>query len=217
MPRPRKRAAAPPAQTNAQEAVAAIIQRALQQGPQHSAAKRVKTSHNNTSSSRSNANPQKPKFDSTQCISWFRKYTDPSDPNVLGPEGMERFCADLKVDPEDIVLLIIAWKMNAKNMGYFTQSEWLRGLGDSDVESDSIEKLQKKFTYFYSLLNDPQTFKSIFRYVSECLKIADDIEIVRVKTLNVNFVANFLIAHMYVALFLGLRLCTGQRPAQHGH
>lgn len=46
----------------------------------------------------------------------------------LGPEGMEKFCMDIGVDPEDLVMLVLAWKMNAKSMGYFTSTEWLKGL-----------------------------------------------------------------------------------------
>jgi hypothetical protein len=52
-------------------------------------------------------------------------------------------------------------------MGYFTQQEWLKGLADPEVQADSPGKLQNKLNYFYNLLNDPQTFKMIFRYVSD--------------------------------------------------
>lgn len=40
---------------------------------------------------------------------------------------MEKFCADLGVEPENVVMLVLAWKMNARQMGYFTLQEWLRG------------------------------------------------------------------------------------------
>lgn len=40
---------------------------------------------------------------------------------------MEKFCEDLAVDPENVVMLVIAYKMGAKQMGYFTQEEWLKG------------------------------------------------------------------------------------------
>jgi DCN1-like protein 4/5 len=49
---------------------------------------------------------------------------------VPGPEGMERFCQDIGVDPADVAMLVLAWKMTAKQMGYFTLHEWLRGLTD---------------------------------------------------------------------------------------
>lgn len=145
MPRPRKR-------------VAASQQMDV---PETVAAKRQKTS----AQTKSKFYGEETKFSSTKCLSWFRKYTD-TDPMTLGPDGMEKFCEDINLKPEDIGMLCIAWKMNAKNMGYFTQQEWLRGLNDPDVMSDSPAKLQNRFNYLYSLLNDPTTFKSIFRYVS---------------------------------------------------
>lgn len=45
----------------------------------------------------------------------------------LGPEGMEKFCEDIGVDPENVVMLVIAYKMGAKQMGFFTQEEWIKG------------------------------------------------------------------------------------------
>lgn len=55
----------------------------------------------------------------------------PSCPSVepcIGPEGMERLCNDIEVDPEDIVMLALAWKLHAAEMGYFKRSEWLTGM-----------------------------------------------------------------------------------------
>jgi len=54
----------------------------------------------------------------------------PDEPDVIGPEGIERFCKDIEEDPEDIVMLVLAWKMDAKQMGYFTLKEWLKGLSE---------------------------------------------------------------------------------------
>ncbi|VVC98114.1 unnamed protein product [Leptidea sinapis] len=75
---------------------------------------------------------------------------------------MEKFCEDLGVDPENVVMLVIAYKMGAKQMGYFTQEEWLNGL--TELQCDSAHKLQNKLEYLRSLLNDPQIFKAIYRY-----------------------------------------------------
>jgi len=43
---------------------------------------------------------------------------------------MEQFCIDIGVNPEDLVMLVLAWKMNAKSVGYFTSAEWLKGLSE---------------------------------------------------------------------------------------
>lgn len=48
----------------------------------------------------------------------------------VGPEGIERFCKDLGVEPENIAMLVIAWKMDAKRMGFFAKEEWLKGFSD---------------------------------------------------------------------------------------
>lgn len=44
-------------------------------------------------------------FNMKRCISWFKRYCTPEDPDMLAPEGMERFCKDIEVDPENIVML----------------------------------------------------------------------------------------------------------------
>ena len=41
--------------------------------------------------------------------------------------GIEAFCKDLKLDPSDRKVLILAWKMGAKRMGYFSRDEFCYG------------------------------------------------------------------------------------------
>lgn len=43
---------------------------------------------------------------------------------------MEKFCEDIGVEPEDVVMLVLAYKMNARQMAFFTQSEWTKGFTD---------------------------------------------------------------------------------------
>lgn len=71
--------------------------------------------------------PEESKFKTNRLLGWFKSYTT-DDPSCLGPDGMEKFCKDLKLDPEDVVMLCIAFKMRAKNMGFFTQTEFVQGL-----------------------------------------------------------------------------------------
>ncbi|NXC19774.1 DCNL5 protein, partial [Corythaeola cristata] len=47
---------------------------------------------------------------------------------VVGPEGMEKFCEDIGVEPENIIMLVLAWKLEAESMGFFTKEEWLKGM-----------------------------------------------------------------------------------------
>lgn len=46
---------------------------------------------------------------------------------------MEKFCEDISVEPENVVMLVLAYKMGAKQMGYFTQEEWLKGWLNLDM------------------------------------------------------------------------------------
>jgi len=41
---------------------------------------------------------------------------------------MERLCKAINVQPDDIVMLVLAQKLNAKNMGFFTVEEWTKGM-----------------------------------------------------------------------------------------
>ncbi|CAG9135384.1 hypothetical protein JYU34_017804 [Plutella xylostella] len=113
-------------------------------------------------SSRRHSKSEDTSFSPKKCLTWFKEYTSVEEPDILGPEGMEKFCLDLGVDPENVVMLVIAYKMGAKQMGYFTQDEWLKGL--TELQTDSVHKLQNKLEYLKSLLNDPHFFKAVYRY-----------------------------------------------------
>uniref|UniRef100_A0A8C7E3U8 DCN1-like protein n=1 Tax=Naja naja TaxID=35670 RepID=A0A8C7E3U8_NAJNA len=65
-------------------------------------------------------------FSSKRCLEWFYEYAGTDD--VVGPEGMEKFCEDIGVEPENVAMLVLAWKLDAQNMGYFTLQEWLKGM-----------------------------------------------------------------------------------------
>lgn len=108
-------------------------------------------------------------FSQKRCITWFREYTTPDEPDTLGPEGMEKFCEDIGVEPENVVMLVLAYTMNARQMGFFTLSEWLKGF--SELQCDSISKVQQKLEYLRNQLNDPHTFKGIYRYAYDFARV----------------------------------------------
>lgn len=82
---------------------------------------------------------------------------------------MEKFCEDIGVEPENVVMLVLAYKMNANQMGFFTLGEWLRGL--TDLQCDSIVKIQNKMDHLRNLLNDHNTFKAIYRYAYDFARV----------------------------------------------
>ncbi|CAG5135575.1 unnamed protein product [Candidula unifasciata] len=116
-------------------------------------------------------------FSRKRCLSWFHEYTAPNE-DTLGPEGMEKFCEDIGVEPENIVMLALAYKLGAKNMGFFTFDEWMKGMTELcfkllHYRSDSTEKLQNKMEYLRSLINDPAAFKNIYRFAFDFARDKD--------------------------------------------
>ena len=69
----------------------------------------------------------------------FEEYYDPAD-NQIGPEGIEKLCSALGVDPSDVLVLVLAWIMEAKQMGYITRDEWNKGAAALGA-STSLESL----------------------------------------------------------------------------
>lgn len=99
-------------------------------------------------------------FSNKKCLAWFHEYAGPD--KVVGPEAMEKFCEDIGVEPENIIMLVIAWHLEAANMGFFTKDEWLRGM--TLLQCDCTERLQSKLDYLRNQLNDSVVFKNIYRY-----------------------------------------------------
>ncbi|KAG8453660.1 hypothetical protein GDO86_000336 [Hymenochirus boettgeri] len=108
-------------------------------------------------------------FANKRCLEWFYEYAGNDD--VVGPEGMEKFCEDIGVEPENVVMLVLAWKLDAQNMGYFTLQEWLKGM--TSLQCDTTEKLQNALDYLRSLLNEPTNFKLIYRYAFDFAREKD--------------------------------------------
>ncbi|CAH1963041.1 unnamed protein product [Acanthoscelides obtectus] len=129
----------------------------------------------NSNSSRRNTRVEEPQsFSQKRCLAWFREYTTPDDPDTLDPEGMEKFCEDIGVEPENVVMLVLAYKMQARKMGFFTKDEWLKGLGE--MQCDSVQKLQCRLDFLRCLLNDPYQFKAIYRYAYDFARCKVNIE-----------------------------------------
>lgn len=60
--------------------------------------------------------------------------------------------------------------MNARQMGFFTQAEWQKGL--MDLQCDSAIKLQSKLDHLHNLMNDPNVFKNIYRYAYDFARVS---------------------------------------------
>eukprot|EP00124_Ichthyophonus_hoferi_P001018 Ihof_evm13s45 gene=Ihof_evmTU13s45 len=104
----------------------------------------------------------KNQFSLARATELFNKYKDQTD-DCIGPDGMIELCNDLDVMPENINMLILAWQLNAQQMGYFTRQEWTMGM--QKLNADSISKI--KALQLERLIEDPSDFKEMFRFAFE--------------------------------------------------
>lgn len=110
-------------------------------------------------------------FSSKVCIAWFNEYAE-KDTQMIGPLGMEKFCEDIGVEPENVVMLAIAWHLEATTMGFFTLAEWLKGM--TKLQCDNVQKLVNKLDYLRNSFSDPNTFKSIYRFSFDFAREKDE-------------------------------------------
>jgi len=113
-----------------------------------------------TKSSSFKSEPDKGAFSIKKLDELFDKYKE--NEAQIGPEGVEGLCRDIGVEPENVVVLVLAWHLNAQSMGYFKKEEFVSGLQALSV--DSVDKLKAQLNVFKSELDDPIKFKDIFRY-----------------------------------------------------
>ncbi|KAM7086879.1 DCN1-like protein 5 isoform 5-T7 [Molossus nigricans] len=157
-------------------------------------------------------------FSSKKCLAWFYEYAGPDE--VVGPEGMEKFCEDIGVEPENIIMLVLAWKLEAESMGFFTKEEWLKGM--TSLQCDCTEKLQNKFDFLRSQLNDISSFKNIYRYAFDFARDKDQrsLDIDTAKSMLALLLGRtwplFSVFYQYLeGLFFLMNLLSGKKSVKH--
>uniref|UniRef100_A0AC34FNR0 Defective in cullin neddylation protein n=1 Tax=Panagrolaimus sp. ES5 TaxID=591445 RepID=A0AC34FNR0_9BILA len=95
----------------------------------------------------------------------FRKYSDdPKDnlPGKIGPNGVVRLLNDLRVDPSDRSVLILAWKLKAETQCEFSKDEWFKGM--EAIKCDTLEKLASFMKNSASQIQDPASFRQFYHF-----------------------------------------------------
>jgi len=67
-------------------------------------------------------------------------------------EGVERLCADIDVEPADVVTLVLSYFMKAVNMGEFTKDEFVGGM--RAMGCDTAAKLKDKLPELRQMLSE---------------------------------------------------------------
>ncbi|CAA7261982.1 unnamed protein product [Cyclocybe aegerita] len=92
----------------------------------------------------------------------FDKYKDP-DGDDITVEGTIKFCEDLEVDPEDVVLLAVAYELSSKRMGQWTRQGWIDGW--KNVGTDSISGMKDSLSRLRTqLASDPVYFQKVYNH-----------------------------------------------------
>jgi len=92
---------------------------------------------------------------------FFNSYANKEE-GVIAPEGVEKFCKDLGVNMDDLIVLILAWKLNAAEMGVFTKSEFIEGM--KILKASSIYTLKNKLPTLNREIETSNTFSQLYKY-----------------------------------------------------
>ncbi|GAB4817652.1 hypothetical protein N2152v2_004698 [Parachlorella kessleri] len=76
--------------------------------------------------------------------------------------GIEKFCSDLKLEPSDRKVLLLAWRFGAKRMGFFSREEFLDGF--KLMNSSSVAQLLKALPSLEAAVQDPATLQDFHIY-----------------------------------------------------
>eukprot|EP00730_Choanoeca_flexa_P002015 TRINITY_DN10877_c0_g1_i2.p6 TRINITY_DN10877_c0_g1~~TRINITY_DN10877_c0_g1_i2.p6 ORF type:complete len:231 (+),score=45.73 TRINITY_DN10877_c0_g1_i2:3037-3729(+) len=107
-------------------------------------------------------------FSKANCLTWFKSYLTTDE--MITPDGTMQLCEDLNVTPENVILLIIAYKCGCEKMGTFTHDEWLTGMTSLSV--DSTPALKEAFPKLKQVLLHEESFKELYRYSYQFAKSA---------------------------------------------
>ena len=97
----------------------------------------------------------------SKILAMFELYKDAEEDCILA-DGIERFCMDLEVKPEEFVVLVLAWKFGAQTMCEFTRAEFFQGC--KALRADSIKGIQSRFPELLADVRDRQAFKDLYRW-----------------------------------------------------
>lgn len=91
----------------------------------------------------------------------YARYKDPNSEMMLA-DGVFRLCEDLKVDPGDAAVLVLAWHCRAAAMCEFSKAELTAGM--TSLGCDTVAKLAAKLPALRASLSDDATFRAVYAF-----------------------------------------------------
>uniref|UniRef100_A0A7S4BKY9 Defective in cullin neddylation protein n=1 Tax=Chrysotila carterae TaxID=13221 RepID=A0A7S4BKY9_CHRCT len=83
---------------------------------------------------------------------------------VLGPDAVERLCTDMQVEPDNVLLLVLAWVLDASKMGYFTREEWESGIQQLGSAGTPHALRQQLETVHAQTLRDIERLRGLHKF-----------------------------------------------------
>ena len=100
----------------------------------------------------------------SKIINLYDKYKDDKETNSILANGIQQLCNDLNLKPDDFKILLLAWKLNAKQMCKFTKEEFLNGF-KSNLKVDNLKDLKLKLAFYEDEIKlNANEFKSLYRW-----------------------------------------------------
>lgn len=91
---------------------------------------------------------------------------DNSSADAANMEGISNLCETLELDPYDIRVLVLLWKLGATSKPQqISKSEWMEGCAALQV--DSMEKLKEKLPALDTGFLDQAEFKDFYKVCTE--------------------------------------------------
>jgi len=141
-------------------------------------------------------------FSLSRLESLFNRYKDEED--QIGPAEIEKYCADLEVDPEDVVMIVLAYHLKCKEMGYFAKDEFIKGF--EILGCDTLDKMKAQLPKLKKDLDDTAKFQAIYKYAFQFAKEGEQkcigVEIAQ-GLLNLLLVDRYPVAKSFVEFLKG--------------
>eukprot|EP00752_Nemacystus_decipiens_P012031 g10666.t1 len=114
--------------------------------------------------------PPPPAVDPRKLDDWFNRYADGDEKDSILDDGIEKFYAELGVDTQDLIVLIISWKMEAEEMCVYSRGEWQKGMSKLGVSS--TRQLRQQLDTLRGEVADrrSQTFREFYMFCFEYAK-----------------------------------------------
>jgi DCN1-like protein 1/2 len=90
----------------------------------------------------------------------FDEYCDANDKNVILVNGTEKLCADLGVDPNDVLMLVLSWHLESESMCEFSRPGWIKGW--TNLGAQTFDQMKSCLDNLKNELSDPAIFQQVY-------------------------------------------------------